>query len=102
MKKILMIMVLASLVGCDWEPERTVNRMDFICDDSTVEKRADFTLKCISGANPKSDEEPEDWIRLCQKMAIENYCPAKSVMVLQYKECRDCWWQDSTVTVVKS
>ena len=45
------------------------------CDTSTAPIRATFTLTCISNANPKSDEEPEDWIRLCKKMADETYCP---------------------------
>jgi hypothetical protein len=37
------------------------------------EKAAAFIEKCLAGANPKSDEEPEDWIPLCMKEARSMY-----------------------------
>ena len=44
------------------------------CPVETIEKRASFTLECIKNGNPKSDEEPEDWIRICKDMAKDLYC----------------------------
>jgi hypothetical protein len=44
------------------------------CAEANVEQRAQFILKCIESANPKSDEEPEDWILLCNQMARDTYC----------------------------
>ena len=41
------------------------------CDPAEV---ADFALTCIENANPKSDEEPEDWIDKCQNMAMNLLC----------------------------
>lgn len=32
-------------------------------------------LKCVLNGNPKSDEEPEDWIPVCAKVAKEVWCP---------------------------
>lgn len=40
-----------------------------VCDKDVVEKLDNFTIKCIEGANPKSDEGPEDWITKCFYMA---------------------------------
>lgn len=38
------------------------------------QKQAEFILKCIENANPKSDEEPEDWITICQAMSEDLFC----------------------------
>ena len=35
----------------------------------------DRNIACIDAANPKSDEEPEDWLPHCRKMAREACCP---------------------------
>ena len=99
MRRFIFIAALLPIVGC--ESDRTINRNDPICDHSTVDKRAEFTLSCISNANPKSDEEPEDWIRLCQKMAIKNYCPSKPVTVIQNRVCNQCPWVDESVKIIK-
>lgn len=32
-------------------------------------------LKCVFNANPKSDEEPEDWIPKCAEYTREAWCP---------------------------
>jgi hypothetical protein len=41
------------------------------------EKKAKFILGCLKNANPKSDEEPEDWyfygMKTCEKMADNIY-----------------------------
>ncbi len=36
---------------------------------------SDTFLKCVLNGNPKSDEEPEDWIPVCAKVAKEVWCP---------------------------
>lgn len=33
-----------------------------------------FILDCIKNANPKSDEEPEDWIYMCKNMSLDLFC----------------------------
>ena len=62
-----------------WEPD---------CDLSTADVRAQFTLTCISNANPRSDEEPEDWIEICQEMAAKAYCPMATFKV--FFSCSGC------------
>lgn len=102
MKKSLIFIACLLVTGCgEYESIRTVKRLDFICGDSTIEKRAEFTLSCIANANPNSDEEPEDWIMLCQKMAIKNYCHEKTVNVSQQRECSNCSWTDSGITLAQ-
>ena len=44
---------------------------------NTVEQ-AKFVLTCIKNANPKSDEEPEDWIYECKNMSLDMFCTKKS------------------------
>lgn len=39
----------------------------------TEEKAAAFILDCLANANPLSDEEPEDWIRNCERFAMNMY-----------------------------
>ena len=76
MKNYILILAVF-LSGCsnpnnpleDWEPT-TITK----CSDSVTESIARFTLKCIENANPKSDEEPEDWINVCKDMAESTYC----------------------------
>ncbi len=33
-----------------------------------------WILHCIEKANPKSDEDPEDWVKQCQRTAEEIHC----------------------------
>lgn len=61
-----------------------VNTQAF-CTEDTKKERSDFILSCIEAANPKSDEEPEDWIHVCQKMAEETLC--SRVRVLRHEQC---------------
>ena len=83
--------------GCDKPPQyRTILRMDNICATESSDKRAAFTLTCIDSANPKSDEEPEDWILLCEKMATDTYCQKTTVTVDQVK-LKGSWWKDISV-----
>lgn len=64
---------LFMLIGCS-SSDVVFTRTIQSCDNSTTEKRAQFTLECIENANPKSDEEPEDWIMICKTMAEATYC----------------------------
>jgi len=48
----------------------------FYC--ATDEQRccfAEVSVKCAEAANPKSDEEPEDWLPRCRDIAREGCCP---------------------------
>ncbi len=84
--KFLVAVFIASLFflsGCE-DQHRTVERSRLICQEETKKPRADFILKCIGNANPKSDEEPEDWIYKCKVMAEETFCDYENVMVRQY------------------
>lgn len=42
--------------------------------DGREDKLVEFVSACIKDANPKSDEEPEDWIKQCRYTAIEIIC----------------------------
>lgn len=95
-----MLSVLLCVSGCDYEKTQTITKSHPVCDSSTIEARASFTLSCIANANPKSDEEPEDWITICQDMAIKTYCPEKVVTAQQTRDCSNCSWKDLTVTPV--
>lgn len=53
------------------------------CTPDTAQQRADFILRCVEGANPKSDEEPEDWIRHCQYMAEETLCSIQTITIVE-------------------
>lgn len=66
----LTIFLLAFLCGCSEEP-----RLDYEWDCSEhMQEGAQFIQDCIANANPKSDEEPEDWIRHCEHMMQNLYC----------------------------
>lgn len=53
------------------------------CDADSKQERAGFILQCIENANPKSDEEPEDWILKCQRMAEETLCDKAVVEITE-------------------
>ena len=40
-----------------------------------MEKLAAWVSTCLKDANPKSDEEPEDWIRQCERTGSRILCP---------------------------
>lgn len=82
MKSIILIFSLLVIVGCNSEDQYyDIHTTRVICTDDTIEKRSDFTLQCIENANPKSDEEPEDWLYKCENMAEKLYCKNKPVIV---------------------
>ena len=96
--KVLIILSIIFLVGCEDYPQyRTITKLNFACTDEVTDKRASFTLECIKGANPKSDEEPEDWIRICKSMATETYCKREAVKVNQVRYNSSVWWEDMEV-----
>lgn len=81
---IVLALTVSILAGCsDRNETRTVEITDLHCSADSAEKRAEFTLQCIANANPKSDEEPEDWITKCQYMAEKNFCPVKTFIKTQ-------------------
>ncbi|MCP5004805.1 MAG: hypothetical protein GY941_12820 [Planctomycetes bacterium] len=90
-KQVLCVLIIL-LAGCDDEPKyRTSYEMAPACNADTVAARAEFTLQCIGNANPKSDEEPEDWIDICLDMAVSTYCELKSYEVIEFKQDGGYW-----------
>jgi len=92
------------LAGCERGPYpkvRVEQHTANICDASTREERSSMILECIRGGNPKSDEEPEDWIGICEEMAERTYCPLEVVNITYHKACHNCWWEEANVEVVK-
>lgn len=75
------------VAGCDGGKDEVFIRyeLDNLCGSDTTEARSVFILSCIKNANPSSDEEPEDWIRQCQYMAEDTYCPKESVKITSIK-----------------
>ena len=48
-------------------------------------------VELAQAANPKSDEEPEDWLPNCQKMSREACCPLTKGVLYQYKYTKAEW-----------
>ena len=93
MKYIVMFIVVLC-TGCSKGDVREYERVEHNCSVESIEKRVDFTLACIANANPKSDEEPEDWIRLCQYMAEATLCPSVTMVITQRCETNvGCIWR---------
>lgn len=87
------LILVLFLTGCTDYPEfkeRTKTK-DF-CVKLTEGKRASFILQCLKNTNPKSDEDPEDWMRICGEMAVETYCEQKKVIVTYKRDCNGCGW----------
>ncbi len=90
-KQIIYVSIIL-ISGCNNEPKyRTTYVMAPVCNTDTVAARAEFTLQCIGNANPKSDEEPEDWIQLCMSMATSMYCELKSYKIIEFKKPNGKW-----------
>ena len=90
---------LLLVVGCEFKKPnvRVRTRKEKICNKNTVNKRKDFILNCIKNANPKSDEEPEDWIYICENISKNVFCVEKLIHVKQHKYCWDCSWKDQEI-----
>lgn len=81
MKGVVMVAALIMLTGCsDKDFESTMEQID--CGPEVTEKIATFNLSCIVGANPMSDEEPEDWIRQCNRVARQTYCKLNTYKIV--------------------
>lgn len=60
------------------------------CSPEQNEQIAAWVLKCIEVANPKADEEPEDWIYQCKRTAKQTLCNMQPF--LTYQPCLSCTW----------
>ena len=65
----LVVIGMIFLIGC---VEQVKSPCFVIADSVRVEQRK-FVIDCVTGSNPKSDEEPEDWIHECTKSSIALY-----------------------------
>ena len=112
MKNSKLLIVLLSVllcVACSDNSEkgkvREIEARQNYCTADTSKDRAEFILQCLKNANPKSDEEPEDWIYQCKEMAEDTLCPMTEVIIKE--ECvstRDfsskcSWWSARTISV---
>lgn len=96
MKKIIFVALLFALIGCDDYPQyRNIKAMRKICSDEDIPKKASFILECLKNSNPKSDEEPEDWMPICERMAEKTFCKKETFNVTQRTDCNQCSWQDT-------
>ena len=67
MKHLILFM---ALTGCQQKWVKVVD--DLYCSRET--KITDFVIQCSNAANPMSDEEPEDLVTECNRVARLNYC----------------------------
>lgn len=86
--KIITMIIFLMLVGCS-DYEEVIQITDNHCTAESKAERAGFILQCVQGANPKSDEEPEDWLRVCQGMAEDTYCEMRTYDVFRF-----CRWDN--------
>ena len=100
-KSIAVLILLFSLTACGEDEYSTHMKEQTICDESSKSKRANFILNCIKNANPKSDEEPEDWIKDCQYIAEETYCELQTVKITMYKPSGSYWRNIKTEPINK-
>lgn len=93
----LLVIVMFVLAGCSGEKEIYRVKTVYDCPNDNTEQRVDFILKCIENANPKSDEEPEDWIYMCENMALKAFCTARTIKVNFKKDCYSCMYYQTGV-----
>ena len=67
-KLILLIIITSLLLACEQYSQTRY------CKEYSLEAKQ-WISDCIKNANPKSDEEPEDWILQCRLTATQIYCP---------------------------
>jgi len=95
MNKLLILLIPIVLLGCTNSPEEGYRvKTVYDCPTNSEDKRAEFILQCIANANPKSDEEPEDWIRLCENMALSTFCSSKQKRINMQRDCWNCIWYE--------
>ena len=73
MKPYVFAIVVGGLLSCS-SLSRLQYQNQLHCESADVVLQAKFILNCIANANPKSDEEPEDWLPMCEAMAQRMYC----------------------------
>jgi hypothetical protein len=91
MKQILTAaIIVVALSGCS-KPFEEFTKMETtkVCDSADSDKRATFILQCIKNANPKSDEEPEDWLYKCERFSDNLFCMDMEVEFTCYD--KQCW-----------
>lgn len=81
--RVLALALLACIEGCSKRIEDVRTGSEMVCTGDQT-KRAIWVQECIKNANPKSDEEPEDWIRECERVSIETYCNRRSYNYVRY------------------
>ena len=85
MKISIVLICLIALSGCEKPFEEYAEvKTKTVCNESDSDKRAAFILQCIFNANPKSDEEPEDWLNKCENFSNNLFCKKMAVEVTCY------------------
>jgi hypothetical protein len=94
-----LFVMLLLLAGCDYKGT-VIRRAEPDCSGKEEQVRS-FILECIRAANPRADEEPEDWIGLCERMAWRTHCSFvrgferwMNQRVVEYGSCLDADEQD--------
>lgn len=72
MREAVAVMLAVFAVSCS--PDTSGVRRQCLPTPRDGARRAAFVLTCAKNANPKSDEEPEDMLSMCSKIADRNYC----------------------------
>jgi hypothetical protein len=96
MKHLLFILFLTNCMNIADDPRL---HYEYECPPEKNDQVAAWVLKCIEVANPKADEEPEDWIRQCEKTAKSTLCDQQPF--LTYTECMRCPWSTVPCTDVQ-
>ena len=91
--KYYMLIFCLIVFGCteNYPKYSESHEMDYYCSESIINNKSEFILTCINNANPKSDEEPEDWLKICEEMALNAYCEKVSVIKYMIQECNGCY-----------
>ncbi len=95
LKILLGLLVVLVMMGCDdgrYPLIETREIWENVCHDSTIDKRAKYIIDCLNAANPKSDEEPEDWMYICKNQADDLFCKRKTVKKTLRSNCNGCGW----------
>lgn len=81
MKYFLIFAALLINLGCnvhmksEFEASTRSNKKQLvIVDNCSSKEQQEWVANCIKDANPKSDEEPEDWIRQCFYTSVKLFC----------------------------
>ena len=95
-KLFILIPLLFIISACSFPlpPDSANMRTDYRRYCSTPEEQKCFGkhfVDCASAANPKSDEEPEDWLPHCKEAAGEACCPLTKGVVYNYDYGERYW-----------